>query len=238
MKVVVYYRTRPDDPAGSDLSLSAQKAFVGGWLELKTSHVVAEYTEEEGGGADRPALAGAIAECNRLGATLLIAGTDPIGGGERFEPRIASVPVHVPPPPVSTSKPTIIPSADDAPAVCSLQFLPQADSHLVSIYLCNPGPAVLRDVTVTSQGRLDDTPNRDPILTTISTKKAAIIEPKTCHFVEAYDRVWDGDFTTAYEIKFINSDGIRQSASASIPKGGPTRKWLQLKLTDEQSSCI
>lgn len=45
MKVVVYYRTRPDDPAASDLSLSAQKAFVGGWLELKTSHVVAEYTE-------------------------------------------------------------------------------------------------------------------------------------------------------------------------------------------------
>lgn len=89
MKVVVYYRQPPSQPAGpvaADRELGTQRANVAAWLAETGATVAAEFTETETGTKSRPAYGRARAAAVRDNATLLVATTKALGPAGPFKP--------------------------------------------------------------------------------------------------------------------------------------------------------
>ena len=85
MKAITYYRVSTKGQRESGLGLAAQQAAVASYASQANARIVAEYIETESGRkSSRPILAAAIAECRRMGATLLIAKLDRLARSVHF----------------------------------------------------------------------------------------------------------------------------------------------------------
>ncbi|WP_437230150.1 recombinase family protein [Planctomicrobium sp. SH661] len=74
MDHITYYRRRKRGRRNYGLDLDAQRAAVDQYLAEHDGRSLAEYTEiEDGEAIDRPQLKAAIEQCNKIGATLLVA---------------------------------------------------------------------------------------------------------------------------------------------------------------------
>lgn len=236
MNVVVYYRARPLEPGFSDQALKEQRDAVLRWLTKNPTTVIAEYVEAETTGTSRPRLAEAIRACKSAAARLLIARTEPIGGGSLFEPRIRSVAVAIAP---KTKREIghVVPNPKDALPGCSLYFPDYRAMRGVPVYLCNNAGDQIENlqiaiVAITSKiesspevGSLtkelatatDDTSNSFPNLPAFSSV-----------LVDHYEPMTDGDEIVSYAIMFTAPGGERRQMTALIGPGGLTGRFAKL----------
>ncbi len=67
-----------------------------------------------------------------------------------------------------------------------------------------------------------------PLQTSMASVSFDVIAPGTCMQVDSYDLFFDGDFLTAYQIAYTDTDGAPRQGRVVIDKGGPRRRWLTL----------
>ena len=225
---IAYYR-QSSVVDGSEISVGAQRARLTAWVEAEGGQVAREFVEYEAGDVARPALASAVAECKRQGATLLIATTAPLRpGGEPFKPRIASVRVVVIPDPEGGALAEIIPVPKDAPASLALLFDLRGGSALLPVYLSNAGPTPLREVAVRSSGVTMNLPDGFACTST-ATREVGLIPAESAVLVDEYDRQFDGDFILRYELDFVDADGLPRRACATVGNFGALQRWVPLR---------
>ncbi len=251
MKIVLYLRTRPDEPAASETAVAAQRAAAASWIADHEAIVIAEFTQPESDDRRLRELFKAVDLCREQDATLLIAMTDPIGSGSSFGPHIENggvrcasithgVPEPSPPRPSQAAEagpPALIPLPTGAPALLCLHFVKSGPGW--PVYLCNPGPHALTDITVTSAGNTgqwtqpsalgDDDEHHSldvPVQTSAAHETCRALAPDTCTFVGRYDPYFDGDFITDYEVAYSREDDSRHQERFSIGKGGPSGRWV------------
>lgn len=98
LRVVVYYRIRPEEPEASAAALAVQEAGVAAWIERRPSVLVGSFTEAEQAlpgriAIERPVLAEVLRHCRTHGATLLVGTSAPIGSKALPAINALSVPV-------------------------------------------------------------------------------------------------------------------------------------------------
>lgn len=240
-KVVVYYRTRPDEPHHSEQALAEQRAAVSQWSEDRTITRIAERTEAESDGFSRPALRAAIDACQQTGATLLIARTEAIGSGDPFEPRITSVAVAFAPD-TPRARGSLRPCPGRAPDGLSLYFADLGVMRTTPVYLCNRSGQLLRDVAIRTSGITskmtvaaelvrdagETKTVSSPLTTTTATFAAGDLPANTAVLIGHFDPLFDGEMITGYEIIFGPDPAQRQRLRALIPTGGPTERFVPL----------
>lgn len=91
-------------------------------------------------------------------ATLLVVSTQPIGTGQRFEPRIASVSVEILPQAI----PDVIALPQGGGSEVVLYVGHQQNGY-IPIYLCNPTPLALEDVVVDYGGLYTAAPSKQAL---------------------------------------------------------------------------
>ena len=258
MNVVVYLRTRPSEPEASEAALAAQRTAAASWLAQHQATLIAEFIQPEADGEPPRQLWQALKLCRQQSATLLIAMTDPIGSSGGFGSYTYYGHVHcvsithtkpdppparppAPPEPAEAQRPPEpVPLPDGAPDRLCLYFDTGGFPKL-PVYLCHPGPGPIRDVVVTSvgittqwtqtvtmgKGKAQRTVEV-PLQTSRARQCFDVIESGTCLPVDHYDRFFDGDFITIYEVAYTDAGGTVRQGRLVIDKGGPRRRWLAL----------
>ena len=207
--IVVYLRCRPADRVTSDAAVFEQRAMLTAWIEAQAAlqHILAEFIEEEGEGVGRPALAAAIAYCKAQRATLVILSTQPIGTGQVFEPRIASVAVIVLPQP-KRSLPFVIPLPAKSKEDVSL-YIGAICNGQIPVYLCNPQPIAMTDIVVTTDGLYTDLPkDMGWIPVGGPAQSFARIEPLKAQLIEVRNVMNEGESADRIRIRFNRSGDI------------------------------
>lgn len=239
MNVVVYYRSRPHEAAFSDRALQEQRDAVSHWLTENPATVVKEYVEAETDGASRPRLADAIDACKRTNAHLLIARTEPIGGGSLFEPRIRSISVFVFP---KTQREIghVILSPHDALPGYSLYFPDYRAIRCVPVYLCNNADRPLNDLQVTILGvtsKFENQPDvgspiawqmEQPVHASDALKDVRHLPAYSSVAIDHYEPMIDGDEIVSYAISFTIAGTERKQVTALVGPGCLTGRFVKL----------
>lgn len=237
-RVIVYLRTRPLEPDFSEQALKEQRTAITRWLSDNPASVVAEYTESEIGSMSRPRLAEAVARCKASNASLLIARTEAIGSGLRFEPRIVSVPVFV------TLQATreigqVIPCPHNALTGLSLYFPDYQGMRDSPVYLCNNAELQLENLRVTiseitskvegslGAGLIIPLVVDDPIGAGVP-KNLPVLPPFSAILIDHYDPMIDGEAIASYAISFTVPGGQQQRASALVGPGALPAHFVKL----------
>ena len=241
MNVIVYYRTRPSEPACSDIALQEQRETIETWIADRRAAVQAEYIESETDGFSRPQLRLAMEDCKQSGATLLIARTESIGSGAEFSPRISSIPVtFAPEPPRERGYVALAP--EKAPPDLTLYFPDFRSLRIMPVYLCNGTGAPIHDITVrtvgtTSRFTMPDPASPDrkssvseqPLSTTPTAFLLGRLEARRAAVVDRYDPMFDSDFVTTFEITFIDQNEQKQRMKAFINPAPLSSAFVALK---------
>ena len=210
--IVVYLRCRLADRVASDAAMIEQRVMLATWCaaQAEAQSILAEFLEEEGEGVSRPSLVAAIAFCKARKATLVIVSMQPIGTGQPFEPRIASVPVAILPQPKRPT-PSVIPLPAKSRDEVSL-YVGTVENGRVPVYLCNPKSVALTDVTVTIDGFYTAVRHDESlILMSGASKIFARIEPGTAQLIETRDINKEGESIDRTQIRFDQGGKIRES---------------------------
>ena len=241
MKVIAYYRVRPNEPAYSDIALQEQREAVKTWIEGHQAVVRADYVEPETDGLSRPQLRQAMEDCKQSGATLLIARTDPIGSGPEFSPRISSIPVTFAPEP-SRERGYVSLAPEKAPPDLALYFPFFRNLNTMPVYLCNGTDAAIRTITVRTIGLTSrfTTPNptiadesgsasEQPLSTTPTTFSMDRLDARHAAVIDRYDPMFDSDFVTAFEITFLDQQEQTQRLTAFLNAAPLPSAYIALK---------
>ena len=217
LRVVVYYRTRPEELAASAEALAVQEADVAAWMERRTSVRVASFTEAERAlpgrlAIDRPVLAEALRHCRTHGASLLVGTSAPIGSGPLPAINVISVPVlyagcEIPPP-------EVMPLPERTPEGFSL-YLRRSGTTRLPLYLCNRTDRAITDIALAGTGvttKLQD----GVTVSATSRRRLARLEPGCCGLIDAYDLMTDGDGLLALTASYTDADGQPRRLSALL----------------------
>lgn len=241
MKVIAYYRVRPNEPAHSDIALQEQREAVKTWIQGHQAAVQAEYVEPEADGFARPQLRQAMEDCKQSGATLLIARTEAIGSGAEFSPRISSIPVaFAPEPPRERGYVSLAP--EKAPQDLTLYFPDFRSLKTMPVYLCNGTDAPIHAITVRTIGLTSKftTPNptiadesgsasEQPLSTTPTAFSLDRLEARCAAVIDRYDPTFDSDFVTAFEITFLDQQEQTQRLTAFLNAAPLPSAYIALK---------
>lgn len=217
LRVIVYYRTRPEEPEASAVALAVQAADVKAWMEGRPSVLVASFTEAEQAlpgrvAIERPILAEALRHCRTHGATLLVATSAPIGSGPVPAINVHSVPVlyagvEIPPP-------EVMPLPERTPEGFSL-YLRRSGTTRLPMYLCNRTARAITDVELAGTGvttKLQD----EVTVSATSRRRLGRLEPGCCGLIDAYDLKTDGDNLLAFVASYTDADGARRRLSGLL----------------------
>ena len=226
MKVIAYYRVRPNEPAHSDIALQEQREAVKTWIEGHQAAVQTEYVEPETDGFSRP---------------LLIARTEAIGSGAEFSPRISSIPVAFAPEP-SRERGYVSVTPEKAPPDLTLYFPDFRSLKTMPVYLCNGTDAAIRTITVRTIGLTSrfTTPNptiadesgsasEQPLSTTPTAFSIDRLEARSATVIDRYDPTFDNDFVTAFEITFLDQQEQTQRLTAFLNAAPLSSAYIALK---------
>ena len=241
MKVIAYYRVRPNEPADSDIALQEQRETVKTWIEGHRAAVQTEYVEPETDGFSRPQLRQAMEDCKQSGATLLIARTEAIGSGTEFSPRISSIPVAFAPE-ASRERGYVTLAPEKAPPDLTLYFPDFRSRKTVPVYLCNGTDAPIHTITVRTIGLTSKftTPNptianepgsasEQPLSTTPTTFSLDRLDMRHAAVIDRYDPMFDSDFVTAFEITFLDEQEQSQRLTAFLSAASLSSAYIALK---------
>lgn len=237
-RTVVYLQTRPSEPSFSDQALTEQRVAVARWISDNSASVVAEYIESEIDSMSRPRLAEAVARCKASNANLLIARTEAIGSGLRFEPRIASVPVFVA---LHATREIghVIPCPHNALTGLSLYFPDYQGMRESPVYLCNNAELQLENLRVTiseitskvesslGTGLIIPLVVDDPIGAGVP-RNLPVLPPFSAILIDHYDPMIDGEAIASHAISFTVSGGQQQRASALVGPGALPAHFVKL----------
>lgn len=219
LRVVVYYRTRPEEPEASAAALAVQETDVAAWMERRPSVRVGSFTEAEQAlpgriAIERPVLAEALRHCRTHGATLLVSTSAPIGSGPMPAINVLSVPVlyagfEIPPP-------DLMPLLEQAPEGFSL-YLRRSGTTRLPMYLCNRTDRAITGVELA--GTVVTTKLQDGVtVSATSRRRLDRLEPGCCGLIDEYDLMSDGDGLLAFVASYTDADGVRRRLSALIGK--------------------
>jgi hypothetical protein len=244
VNIIVYYRTRPSELSQSERALAEQHESVQSWLANRTTSVIKEYAEAEGGESDRPQLRRAIEACRLTGATLLIARTEAIGAGKPFLPRITTVPVIVVPQPdrpIGYSRPASV----VAPCGLSLHFDANAGSAGQPVYVCNRTGVTLEDVTIrisaTTAHEFEDVEvkpdgSRHLVSKQYDMPTQRIMVQRLAAGSEAlitdYDPMIDGDLFLLFDVSYRDAAGLEQRSRAGVGTSGPDGPYVEFRASE------
>lgn len=241
MNAIVYYRVRPSEPTYTDIALQEQREAVKRWIADHQAAVQAEYVEPETDGFSRPQLRQAMDSCKQTGATLLIARTEAIGSGAEFSLRISSIPVAFAPEP-SRERGYISLAPEKAPPDLTLYFPDFRSRKTMPVYLCNGTDAAIRTITVRTIGLTSKftTPNptiadgtgsasEQPLSTTPTAFSLDRLEARCAAVIDRYDPMFDSDFVTAFEIKFLDQQEQTQRLTAFLNAAPLSSAYIALK---------
>ncbi len=217
LRVVAYYRTRPEEPEASAAALAVQEAGVAAWVERRPSVLVASFTEAEQAlpgciAIERPVLAEALRHCRTHGATLLVGTSAPIGSGPLPAINVLSVPVlyagfEIPPS-------EVMPLPERAPEGFSLYFRRSGTSQL-PMYLCNRTDRAITDVELA--GTAVTTKLQDEVTASATSRRQLDrLEPGCCGLIDEYDLMIDGDGLLAFVASYTDADGVHRRLSALL----------------------
>jgi hypothetical protein len=219
LRVVVYYRTRPEEAEASAAALAVQEAGVAAWMERRPSVRVGSFTEAEQAlpgriAIDRPVLAEALRHCRTHGATLLVGTSAPIGSGPMPTINVLSVPVlyagfEIPPP-------DVMPLPERAPEGFSL-YLHRTGTTRLPMYLCNRTDRAITDVELAGNGVT--TKLQDEVTMSATSRRLDRLdrlEPGCCGLIDEYDLMSDGDGLLAFVASYTDAEGARRRLSGLL----------------------
>lgn len=241
MKIIAYYRVQPSEAAYSDVALQEQREAVKTWTEAHQAAVQAEYIELETDGFFRPQLRQAMEDCERSGATLLIARTEAIGSGGEFSPRISSIPVAFAPKP-SRERGYITLAPEKAPPDLTLYFPDFRSLKPMPVYLCNGTDSSIHTITIKTIGvtskftapnstTADETgsASEQPLSTTPTAFSLDRLDARHAAVIDRYNPMFDSDFITTFEITFIDQQEQAQQRTAYLGGTPLSSAYLNLK---------
>jgi hypothetical protein len=118
----------------------------------------------------------------------------------------------------------LIPLPPGGPNAVCLFFTPTIKGSIHPVYLCNPGPNAITELTVTTGSPSE--PEMAPFVTKVPGD--GILPPGHALLIEHYGLFWDGDVLFAFELCFIDGSGHKQARRTIIDKGGPKAAWVKL----------
>ena len=241
MKVIAYYRVRPNEPVHSDIALQEQREAVKTWIEGHQAAVQAEYVEPETDGFARPQLRQDMEDCKQSGATLLIARTEAIGSGAEFSPRIWSISVAFAPE-SSRERGYIALAPEKAPPDLTLYFPDFRSLKTMPVYLCNGTDEPIHNIDVRTIGLTSKftTPNpttpdgsgsasEQPLSTTPTAFSIDRLDARRAAVIDRYDPMFDSDFITAFEITFLDKQEQTQRLTAFLNAAPLSSAYIALK---------
>ena len=132
-----------------------------------------------------------------------------IGVGPPFDPRIASVPVLVVPQP-KRPIPPVIPLPAKSGKEVSL-FVGAVHDGCIPVYLCNPKPVALTDVTVSMSGLYTAVCHDESMIPFGARPETfARIEPFTAQLIESRSVMMEGESIDQRRIRFEEDGEIRE----------------------------
>ncbi len=204
--------------------------------------------------------------------------TDPIGSGKAFGPfssgrespfgpfyglvsgvrcfdithaPLPSRPAEPRPKPEEVLNPPLtIPLPDAGPDRPFLHF-EETRSTILLVYLCNPGPGAMTNVTLQSFGitsqwtekvtvgeGVDARTMEAPLETSVLERAVGAIPSGTCAWVDRYDLMFDSDFITFYGVSYTDGSDCQHRIIASVGRGGPDKSWrnkyMSLKMKEQK----
>lgn len=217
LRVVVYYRIRPEEPEASAAALAVQEAGVAAWMEHRPSVLVGSFTEAERPlpgriAIERPVLAEALRHCRTHGATLLVATSAPIGSGSVPAINVLNVPVLYAG--FEITPPDVMPLPERTPEGFSL-YLRRCGTSRLPMYLCNRTARAITDVEVAGTGvttKLQD----EVTVSATSRRRLDRLEPGCCGLIDEYDLMSDGDGLLAVVASYTDADGVHRRLSGLL----------------------
>jgi hypothetical protein len=236
LRVVVYYRSRLNEPVESENSLIEQRTAFAAW---KDSHrdieTIAELTEDECRPNGRPILKAAIDQCQKSGASLVVGSTEAIGRGNPFYPRILSVPLIKLP---TSNRPLghVKPIPPSAPIGLSLHFDSHAEGLRSDVYLCNGSTEFIHggvvrilgttmsfsDEAYPASGANSSTLSGDAYTTPTQIVRVETLPPGAASLITDYDALVDGDFILVFEVSYTFQSQTQQARAVMEKNASPT----------------
>ena len=232
MKAVAYYRTRPGEPAASELALSRQREAVQREVEENGIDLVAEFIEREGeeGSDGCPAYIAALRAVSAhsrgegfIDVMLIIAAQAAIGAGEPFrEPKVDSTGAFM----TTYLQVRSIPASPEielpagAPGSLCLYADCRPGQLDTSIYLCNAGPdslaaVVVKTHTINEHQFFSSPPGEERWAEESRTGEQSwdAMLPSRCMLVASLDHCLL-DYVSRYRVFYTDAAGRRWEAEA------------------------